>query len=576
MLPNISKFASSITNSSKNIQQQIQHSHQSHHHTSNPVHHQPHQHHHHHSGYYYYDDQSEIQGRGQGSGSPNSRLVGASLGHSSHSHYHRRPRSSYNNRMAYYPSELAMLEPALIVDEDLEDLVRVRMDSQGDSEINLYSQYTTEQNLVDPEYNRVESFEDYMSHEPAKRAIPMPMPGYVDQPLTEPDYLDTPYQLKTLGPSLSSYSDREYDTCLHPPEGVNPHPPNSSSTEEIEVKQSDSSESQAYYGTENVVRELRMEYVRWFYKNDGDRKWTPFTGYDSMRIEARHRELCLRDEEQETSQEDANSVPVGLDMENSFDTAERRYLVNSSGYLYQAPCTLSSNIPGDGVLGMEGQQQQSSSSSVTTRTKRAYKSFTRKWKEWSASAGSGQGSASPKHSSSEAGTAGTNAANCQRARAQWPPVPPPSNPDNIIIVRGGLYEVDLEHNLCYATYWPDLCSITRGIWFYDGVWQPIDWTQADKLEIEHLEKFGGASLITSTMESLPDSPTKKNKQVVHRVSFSDFHVDWSSATEIHLYSKAVPHKLMRSVGQRFGFQTGKFNPVKCHQTFTYSHHVSSA
>ena len=45
--------------------------------------------------------------------------------------------------------------------------------------------------------------------------------------------------------------------------------------------------------------------------------------------------------------------------------------------------------------------------------------------------------------------------------------------------------------------------------------------------------------------------------VAHRISFTDFHVDWSSATEIHLYSKAVSHKLMRSVSQRLGFQTGE-------------------
>ena len=39
------------------------------------------------------------------------------------------------------------------------------------------------------------------------------------------------------------------------------------------------------------VTELRPECVRWFYKEPGDKKWTPFIGYDSLRIETKYLEL---------------------------------------------------------------------------------------------------------------------------------------------------------------------------------------------------------------------------------------------------------------------------------------------
>ena len=40
-----------------------------------------------------------------------------------------------------------------------------------------------------------------------------------------------------------------------------------------------------------TVEVLRPEEIRWFYKAEGDRKWTTFDGYDSQRIEFKHREL---------------------------------------------------------------------------------------------------------------------------------------------------------------------------------------------------------------------------------------------------------------------------------------------
>ncbi|ELT99325.1 hypothetical protein CAPTEDRAFT_197144 [Capitella teleta] len=44
----------------------------------------------------------------------------------------------------------------------------------------------------------------------------------------------------------------------------------------------------------DTVESLRPEEVRWFYKEEGDKKWTPFIGYDSLRIECKFREIIHR------------------------------------------------------------------------------------------------------------------------------------------------------------------------------------------------------------------------------------------------------------------------------------------
>ena len=44
----------------------------------------------------------------------------------------------------------------------------------------------------------------------------------------------------------------------------------------------------------DTVEELRPEQVRWFYKHESDKKWIPFIGYDSLRIECQYREVCTR------------------------------------------------------------------------------------------------------------------------------------------------------------------------------------------------------------------------------------------------------------------------------------------
>ncbi|PAA64394.1 hypothetical protein BOX15_Mlig015845g2 [Macrostomum lignano] len=45
------------------------------------------------------------------------------------------------------------------------------------------------------------------------------------------------------------------------------------------------------YPANDCVAELRPEEIRWFYQEEGEKKWLPFNGYDSLRLECKHREL---------------------------------------------------------------------------------------------------------------------------------------------------------------------------------------------------------------------------------------------------------------------------------------------
>lgn len=56
----------------------------------------------------------------------------------------------------------------------------------------------------------------------------------------------------------------------------------------LAIRASTSSESQAIYGNEDIIKELRPDYARWFYKYEADRSWTSFTGYDSIRVRISH------------------------------------------------------------------------------------------------------------------------------------------------------------------------------------------------------------------------------------------------------------------------------------------------
>jgi hypothetical protein len=46
----------------------------------------------------------------------------------------------------------------------------------------------------------------------------------------------------------------------------------------------------------------------------------------------------------------------------------------------------------------------------------------------------------------------------------------------------------------YFLFTGEECVITRGIWFYDGSWQPIEPEYSESLENDHLKQFYGKKL----------------------------------------------------------------------------------
>ena len=54
--------------------------------------------------------------------------------------------------------------------------------------------------------------------------------------------------------------------------------------------------------------------------------------------------------------------------------------------------------------------------------------------------------------------------------------------------------------------------ITRGIWFYDGSWQPIDNEYSNSLEDVHLELFYGKKLSDFVIDPSNKTPKAGNKQ----------------------------------------------------------------
>ncbi|KAL8565172.1 hypothetical protein ACOMHN_003959 [Nucella lapillus] len=65
------------------------------------------------------------------------------------------------------------------------------------------------------------------------------------------------------------------------------------------------------YPQKEFVDELRPEELRWFHRSDGAKKWQPFIGYDSLRIECRYRALAI-DEDGEIDIDERILVLGGL------------------------------------------------------------------------------------------------------------------------------------------------------------------------------------------------------------------------------------------------------------------------
>ncbi|CAL8099836.1 unnamed protein product [Orchesella dallaii] len=370
--------------------------------------------------------------------------------------------------------------------------------------------------------------------------------------------------------------------------------------EEEVRQQSVSSDSQAFYGNETMVKELRPEFVRWFYRYEQDRKWKPFTGYDSIRIESKYREVYR---ENIVSYSHNSYYPVASSNDESTDFSkfvQMQHNLQPQQQHHQHLHQLPPQPPPHHVLPPNNNNNTVNMTSMSNQSTPSRFSDMMQHKWWPGKGGEttvdtefnngGIGFPSSLRNNSIGATGylpsaikgrvaavgnnkekmlqkansasallGNNGNYANHVSGTTPTAP--INPDmtKVIIVREGLYEVDLESWTCFSTYWPgDVCIITRGTWFYDGTWDALPVDQAEKLEEGHMGKFCGASLIniqTVVGQTEEDKKTGGTTAApaIHRVSFNDFHVDWTSPTDIHWYSTATSHKFMRSVGQKLGF-----------------------
>ncbi|KAJ8044354.1 Phospholipase DDHD1 [Holothuria leucospilota] len=129
--------------------------------------------------------------------------------------------------------------------------------------------------------------------------------------------------------------------------------------------------------------------------------------------------------------------------------------------------------------------------------------------------------------------------------------------DEVVLVRGGLYEVDVLNKKCHSVYWSDDTSdVLRGTWFYQSSKQPLDVDLAEKIEKEHMEKFKGQTFDSS------GNINSKTREFVHHLDVGDYHIDWYSPGDIYLFWNTTGHRLARSIGQTFGISKASSSGYK--------------
>ncbi|XP_067214663.1 phospholipase DDHD1-like isoform X2 [Linepithema humile] len=125
-------------------------------------------------------------------------------------------------------------------------------------------------------------------------------------------------------------------------------------------------------------------------------------------------------------------------------------------------------------------------------------------------------------------------------------------PAERIVVRGGMYDVQIDNMKCVSIYWPgEEWEIMRATWYYDGSWIPLETEHSKVIEEVHLRLFQKESNDQSSSKC--DASVPQAYKVLHTEQFSEFHVDWHSINDVILYSEYTPTKLMRSVTSKLGF-----------------------
>ncbi|XP_076231435.1 phospholipase DDHD1 isoform X3 [Calliopsis andreniformis] len=126
-----------------------------------------------------------------------------------------------------------------------------------------------------------------------------------------------------------------------------------------------------------------------------------------------------------------------------------------------------------------------------------------------------------------------------------------SPPIEKIVVKGGMYDVEIDKMKCVSIYCPgEEWEIMRGTWYYDGSWIPLETEQSKVIEEVHLNLFQKQSPSQTT--SACNTPSHSYK-VLYTEHFPEFHVDWHSINDVILYSEYRHSKLMRSVTSKLGF-----------------------
>jgi hypothetical protein len=251
------------------------------------------------------------------------------------------------------------------------------------------------------------------------------------------------------------------------------------SMDPLAVKQSSSSESQAFYGNEDVVKDLKPEYARWFYKYEPDRAWTPFTGYDSIRMEQRYRNLML--EREALYGNNMSRGQINEDDGYDYSGDSNGYYYNNHHQYHQYPAYSHQQYCHNNEYLEQQYQEGQMNECVDALGNLSYQQTNQYHDQHyhpqpdsyynNFYAPPPQQPHPQQNFTHIPPTSSPRFDNCTAKNNQQPEgIPPPAVDEesmeekrkngeetfgeNVIIVRGGLYEADLENWTCVATYWP--------------------------------------------------------------------------------------------------------------------------
>ena len=222
--------------------------------------------------------------------------------------------------------------------------------------------------------------------------------------------------------------------------------------------------------------ELAPEEVRWFYKKEVEKAWVPFTGYDSLRVEIRYRHIWQTRWRPESQQARQQRRTRSLN----------RHYERNGGY--------------------SSSDEYNYSSTASDPTKNYYSDEYRAKTYYNSNPPPQRRNFSPNQRARH----GKLSSRHYRSAESFVE----DDRDFYIVVRGGMYEVDLNEWKLQSVYWPSSgLEIMRGTWFHDQSWQPVDCEHADRIESEHINRFMGHKMADYVWDSL--SQTRRQIQVGH-------------------------------------------------------------